>query len=60
MEMGLEHSEAELEAGIIKNIRAFLIEMGGDFSCIGNQYHLDVTDEDYFIDCFYIIGVCVV
>ncbi|MCL2820948.1 MAG: PDDEXK nuclease domain-containing protein [Oscillospiraceae bacterium] len=50
MEMGLEHSEAELEAGIIKNIRAFLIEMGGDFSFIGNQYHLDVADEDYFID----------
>ncbi len=50
IEMGIEHSEAELEAGIINNIRAFLSEMGGDFSFIGNQYHLDVTDEDYFID----------
>ena len=50
MEMGLEHSEAELETGIINNIRAFLIEMGGDFSFIGNQYHLDVADEDFFID----------
>jgi len=50
IEMGVEHSEAELEAGIIKNIRAFLIEMGGDFSFIGNQYHLDVTGEDYYID----------
>ena len=49
IEMGMEHSEAELEAGIIKNIRAFLMEMGGDFSFIGNQYHLDVTD-DYYID----------
>ena len=50
IEMGIEHSEAELEAGIIKNIRAFLLEMGGDFSFIGNQYHLDVTGGDYFID----------
>ena len=50
IEMGVEHSEAELEAGIIKNIRAFLIEMGGDFSFIGNQYHLDVAGDDYFID----------
>jgi len=50
MEMGLDYSEAQLEAGIINNIRAFLIEMGGDFSFIGNQYHLDVADEDYYID----------
>jgi predicted nuclease of restriction endonuclease-like (RecB) superfamily len=50
IEMGEEHSEAELEAGIIKKIRAFLIEMGGDYCFIGNQYHLDVTDDDYYID----------
>jgi len=50
LEMGIEHSEAELEAGLINNIRAFLAEMGGDFSFIGNQYHLDVADDDYFID----------
>jgi predicted nuclease of restriction endonuclease-like (RecB) superfamily len=50
IEMGIKHSEAELEAGIINNIRAFLSEMGGDFSFIGNQYHLDVTGDDYYID----------
>jgi len=50
IEMGIEHSEAELEAGVIKNIRAFLLEMGGDFSYIGNQYHLDFADDDYYID----------
>ena len=50
IEMGIQHSEAELEAGIINNIRAFLSEMGGDFSFIGNQYHLDVADDDYYID----------
>jgi predicted nuclease of restriction endonuclease-like (RecB) superfamily len=50
IEMGIEHSEAELEAGIIKNIRAFLLEMGGAFTFVGNQYHLDITDDDYYID----------
>jgi predicted nuclease of restriction endonuclease-like (RecB) superfamily len=50
IEMGIKHSEAELEAGIIHNIRSFLLEMGGDFSFIGNQYHLDVADDDYYID----------
>ena len=50
IEMGIQHSEAELEAGILNNIRAFLSEMGGDFSFIGNQHHLDVADDDYYID----------
>ena len=50
IEMGIEHSEAELEAGIVNNIRSFLSEMGGDFSFIGNQYHLDAADDDYYID----------
>ncbi|MDR3278890.1 MAG: PDDEXK nuclease domain-containing protein [Synergistaceae bacterium] len=50
IEMGIEHSEAELEAGILNNIRTFLSEMGGDFSFIGNQYHLDAADDDYYID----------
>ncbi len=31
LEMGLEHSEQELEIGLINNVRAFLSEMGGKF-----------------------------
>jgi len=50
LEMGVEHSEAELEAAIIKNIRAFLIEMGGYFAFIGSQFHLLVGNESYYID----------
>jgi len=50
LEMGVQHSETELEAGIMNNVRAFMLEMGGDFSFIGNQYHLDVAGDDYYID----------
>ena len=50
LEMGIEHSEAELEAAIMKNVRTFLIEMGGDFAFIGNQYLLQVGSENYHID----------
>jgi predicted nuclease of restriction endonuclease-like (RecB) superfamily len=50
IEMGIEHSEAELEAGILGNIRAFLTEMGGDFCFMGSQYHLDVAGDDYYLD----------
>ena len=45
-----EHSEYELEQAIIKNIRAFLMEFGTDFSFIGNEYRLEVDGKEYFID----------
>lgn len=50
--MGLddEHSEYELEQAIVKNIRAFLMEFGTDFSFIGNQYRIEIEDKEYFID----------
>ena len=50
LEMGIDHREAKLEAAIINNIRGFLAEMGGDFSFIGNQHHLAVAGDDYYID----------
>jgi len=45
-----EYDERELEQGLIKNIRAFLLEIGGDFSFMGNQYKLEVDGDEFFID----------
>ena len=42
-ELSPEYSEHELEM-------QFLIEMGGDFTFIGNQYHLVVGSRDLYID----------
>lgn len=50
LELSDQHSEYELEQAILKKIRAFLIEMGGDFAFITNQYRLKVGDKEYFID----------
>lgn len=36
-ELSPEYSEHELELQLVNNIRAFLIEMGGDFTFIGNN-----------------------
>lgn len=49
-ELSPEYSEHELEMQLVNNIRAFLIEMGGDFTFIGNQYHLTVGSRDLYID----------
>jgi predicted nuclease of restriction endonuclease-like (RecB) superfamily len=50
LELGVEHSEHELELALIKNIRKFLLEMGGDFAFIGNQFKLQIGDDAFYID----------
>ena len=49
-ELSPEYTEHELEVQLVNHIRAFLIEMGGDFSFLGNQYHLVVGSRDLYID----------
>ncbi|HHO76006.1 MAG TPA: DUF1016 domain-containing protein [Deltaproteobacteria bacterium] len=50
LELGEEHSERELERALIGRIEHFLREMGGNFSFLGSQYRLLVSDKEYFID----------
>ena len=50
LELSEEHSEKELEISILNNIRKFLIEMGGYFTFIGNQYRVEAGEEEFFID----------
>lgn len=50
LELKDQHEERELETAIIKNMRSFLMEMGGDFTFVSNQYRLEVGDENYYID----------
>jgi len=45
-----KYSEHELELALITNIRQFLIELGGDFSFMGNQYRIEESGDEYFID----------
>ncbi len=50
LEIAEEHNEKELEFSLMKNIRKFLSEMGGDFAFISNQHRLHIGDEDFYID----------
>lgn len=50
LELGEDHSEKELEIELLNNVRKFLIEMGGYFTFIGNQYRIEIEDEEFFID----------
>ena len=44
------YSEHQLEQAILANIRRFLIEMGGDFTFLGNQYTLELDGAEYRVD----------
>lgn len=45
-----EFSERELEQALLNKINKFLVEMGGVFTYVGNQYRLTVDGDDFFID----------
>jgi predicted nuclease of restriction endonuclease-like (RecB) superfamily len=50
LDLADQHSERDLEQSLVKNLRAFLSELGGAFAFIGNQYRLEVGGQEYFID----------
>lgn len=50
LELGEEHSEKELERSLMERVQRFLVEMGGYFCYVGNQYRIEVDDKEYFID----------
>ena len=48
-----EFSEKDLKMSIIKNLRDFILEIGKDFTFIGDEYRIQVGNHDYFIDLLF-------
>ena len=45
--------EREIEKGLLAHIRRFLLELGAGFAFVGSQYHLEVGDEDFYLDLLF-------
>lgn len=45
--------EKEIEQGLIDHIQHFLIELGKGFAYLGRQYHLTVSNKDFYIDLLF-------
>jgi len=45
--------EREIEDGLIRHITKFLLELGTGFAFLGQQYHLEVEGEDFYIDLLF-------
>ena len=56
-----EFSEKDLKNAIIKNLKDFILEVGKDFTFIGDEYRVQVGNHDFFIDLlFYNREFCLV
>jgi predicted nuclease of restriction endonuclease-like (RecB) superfamily len=45
--------ERELENGLVCHLEKFLLELGAGFAFVGRQYHLAVSEHDFYIDILF-------
>jgi predicted nuclease of restriction endonuclease-like (RecB) superfamily len=45
--------EAELESGLVEHIQKFLLELGQGFAFVGRQVHLEIGDNDFYLDLLF-------
>jgi predicted nuclease of restriction endonuclease-like (RecB) superfamily len=45
--------EAELERGLMNHIQKFLLELGQGFAFVGQQVHLELGDQDFYLDLLF-------
>jgi predicted nuclease of restriction endonuclease-like (RecB) superfamily len=45
--------ERELETGLLHHLEWFLLELGQGFAFVGRQHHLQVGDEDFYVDLLF-------
>lgn len=53
LEVSKEAHERVVENKLVENIKKFLLELGYGFSFVGNQYKLNLGDNEYFIDLLF-------
>jgi len=45
--------ERELETGLLRHLQDFLVELGSGFAFVGRQVHMEVGDDDFYIDLLF-------
>ena len=53
MTMTAPFNERDVERQLTRHITQFLLELGKGFAFIGRQYHLEIADNDYYIDLLF-------
>ncbi|MDR0686864.1 MAG: PDDEXK nuclease domain-containing protein [Dysgonamonadaceae bacterium] len=47
------HDESELQRGLIKQMKNFILELGKDFLFVGEEYRVQVGNSDFYIDLLF-------
>jgi RecB family endonuclease NucS len=47
------HSENDLQKGLIKQMKDFILELGKDFLFVGEEYRVQVGSSDFYIDLLF-------
>ncbi len=45
--------ERELETGLVRHLENFLLELGQGFAFVGRQYHMEISNQDFYIDLLF-------
>ena len=53
MTMTAPYNERDVERQLTQHMTQFLLELGKGFAFIGRQYHLEIADNDYYIDLLF-------
>lgn len=53
MTMTKPYNESDIEKKLVGHITRFLLELGKGFAFIGRQYHIEVGDNDYYLDLLF-------
>ena len=48
-----KYSESDLKRAIVKNLKNFVLEIGKDFSFVGEEYRVQVGSSDFYIDLLF-------
>jgi predicted nuclease of restriction endonuclease-like (RecB) superfamily len=48
-----QHSESDLQRGLVRQMKNFILELGKDFLFVGEEYKLQVGNSDFYIDLLF-------
>ena len=53
LNLGADARERELEGALVAHVEKFLLELGAGFALVGRQVHLEVGDQDFYLDLLF-------
>ncbi|MDM7858834.1 PDDEXK nuclease domain-containing protein [Thiopseudomonas acetoxidans] len=53
MQLTTSFNERDVEQQLTRHLTQFLLELGKGFAFVGRQYHLEIADNDYYLDLLF-------